>query len=89
MRLGDLVEGNALPQFSAIPLYLGGDVGKVIYFLFLEVLVQSEEPLEVVRVCGCKDSSVPLEPVPCLTPLYDSVLHYCCLTVTSKGKLFY
>lgn len=28
VQLGDLVEGNALPQFRKTPLYLGGDVGK-------------------------------------------------------------
>lgn len=28
VQLGDLVEGNALPQFSRSPLYLGGDVGE-------------------------------------------------------------
>lgn len=28
VQLGDLVEGNALPQFMRSPLYLGGDVGE-------------------------------------------------------------
>ncbi|CAM9895623.1 unnamed protein product, partial [Hapterophycus canaliculatus] len=28
VQLGDLVEGNALPQFRRSPLYLGGDVGE-------------------------------------------------------------
>lgn len=28
VQLGDLVEGDALPQFRRTPLYLGGDVGK-------------------------------------------------------------
>ena len=28
VQLGDLVEGDALPQFRQTPLYLGGDVGE-------------------------------------------------------------
>ena len=28
VQLGDLVEGDALPQFRRTPLYLGGDVGE-------------------------------------------------------------